>query len=158
MYKMNYINAEGYCGLEYKSPKEQEAEIGNEEDFNNYFYGLYRCLPNEKCEFNTRRNQIRIKHPELVIPIGNNFVLTGQAAYEILSVYYYSQSLMEDYEEDVKKYYFKRYEDVKKAHENAQSLRIAIDLTEGQLGTDRDFEFYIKEAVVNKMLNVWEDK
>ena len=55
-------------------------------------------------------------------------------------------------------YSITRYEDVKKSHENSQSLQVGIDLTEGQLGTDRDFEFYIKEAVVNKMLNVWKDK
>ena len=155
---MNYVNAEGFCGLEYKSPKEKELEINSDKDFDNYFYSLYRCLPNEQCEFNTRRNQIRIKYPDLVIPIGKNFVLTGKAAYEILSIYYYSQSLTEDYEEDVKKYYFKRYEDVKKSHERSQSLQIKIDLTEGQLGTDGDFDFFIKEAVVNKMLNVWKEK
>lgn len=155
MYKMNYANAEGYCGLEYKSPKELESEIGSEEDFNNYFYSLYRCYPYESNEFVNRRNKIKDKYPELVVPVGNNFVLTGQAAYEILSAYYYSQSLVEDYEEDVKNYYFKRYEQVKETHETTQSLLVKIDLTEGQLGTDKDFEFYIKEAVVNKMLNVW---
>ena len=158
MYKMDYVNSEGFCGLEYKSPKEQESEISSDEDFNKYFYSLYRCMPYEKCEFNTRRNKIRLKYPDLVIPIGNNFILTGQAACNILSVYYYSLSLIEDYEEDVKRYYFKRYERVIKAHEDAKSLLIGIDLTEGQLGTDRDFEFYIKEAVLNKTLNVWKDK
>jgi len=155
MYKMNYKNSEGFCGLEYKSPKQLESEIANEEDFHNYFYSLYRCLPNERNEFNNRRNQIRIKYPELVIPIGDNFVLTGQAAYEILSVYYYSQSLVEEHEEDVKKYYIKRFEQVKESHELTQSLKVKIDLTEGQLGTDKDFDMYIKEAVVNKMLTVW---
>ena len=155
MYKMDYANSEGYCGLEYKSPKELEAEINSEEDFSRYFFSLYRCLPNERNEFTNRRNQIRIKYPELVIPIGSNFVLTGQAAYEILSAYYYSQSLVEGYDEDVKGYYFKRYEQVKEAHEKSQSLLVGIDLTEGQLGTDKDFDFYIKEAVVNKMLTVW---
>jgi hypothetical protein len=66
--------------------------------------------------------------------------------------------LVEDYEEDVKKYYFKRYETVKDVHNRAKSLPIPMDLTEGQLGTDRDFDFYIKEAIVNKMLSVWKDE
>jgi hypothetical protein len=158
MYKMDYQNSEGYCGLEYKSPKEQEVEINSNEDFNKYFFSLYRCMPNEECDLNTRRNKLRIKHPELVIPVGDNFVLTGQAACEILSAHYYSLSLVEDYEEDVKKYYFKRYETVKDVHNRAKSLPIPMDLTEGQLGTDRDFDFYIKEAIVNKMLSVWKDE
>jgi len=153
MYKMKYENAEEFCGLEYKSPKAQEAELSSDEDFNKYFYSLYRCMPYEQCEFNDRRNEIKEKYPNLVIPVGNNFVLTGVAACEILSVYYYSLSLIEEYDEDVKKYYFKRYETVKEAHETSQSLE--IDLTEGQLGTDNDFDFYIKEAVVNKTLSVW---
>jgi hypothetical protein len=152
---MDYQNSEGYCGLEYKSPKEQEVEINSNEDFKKYFFSLYRCMPNEDCDLNTRRNKLRIQHPKLVIPVGDNFVLTGQAAYEVLSAHYYSLSMVEEYEEDVKNYYFKRYETVKKVHDRAQSLPVPIDLTEGQLGTDRDFDFYIKEAIVNQMLSVW---
>jgi len=63
--------------------------------------------------------------------------------------------ILEEHEEDVKKYYIKRFEQVKESHELTQSLKVKIDLTEGQLGTDKDFDMYIKEAVVNKMLTVW---
>ena len=155
MYKMDFENSDGYCGLEYKSPKELESEISSDEDFYKFFYSLYRCLPNERNDFNNRRNQIRIKYPELVIPVGNNFILIGEAAYEILTAHFYSLSLIVECEEDVKKYYFKRYEQVKEIHKQSQSLPVKIDLTEGQMGTDKDFEFYIKQAVLNKLLTVW---
>ena len=155
MYKINFANSDGYCGLEYKSPKELESEISSDEDFHKFFYTLYRCPPYERNDFNHRRNQIRIKFPELVIPVGNNFILVGEAAYEILSTYYYSRSLIEEYDEGVKKYYFKRYEQVKEIHKESQSLPVKIDLTEGQLGTDKDYDFYIKQAVLYKLLTVW---
>ena len=151
---MNFSNSDSYCGLEYMSPKEQEAELRTEEDFIRYYYSLYRCLPNEKNDFNNRRNQIRIKYPELVIPFGNYFVLTGNAACEILSTYYYSLSLLEDYNDEEKNYYIERYETVKEKHRKSQSLEVPINLTEGQLGTDNKIEFYVKEAVINKLLTV----
>jgi hypothetical protein len=140
------------------SPKEQEAELRTEEDFKRYYYSLYRCLPNEKNDFNNRRNQIRIKYPELVILFGNYFVLTGNAACEVLSTYYYSLSLLEDYNDEEKNYYIERYETVKEKHRKSQSLDVPINLTEGQLGTDNNIEFYVKEAVINKLLTVWEPK
>ncbi len=158
MYKMNFSNSDSYCGLEYMSPKEQEAELRTEEDFKRYYYSLYRCLPNEKNDFNNRRNQIRIKYPELVILFGNYFVLTGNAACEVLSTYYYSLSLLEDYNDEEKNYYIERYETVKEKHRKSQSLDVPINLTEGQLGTDNNIEFYVKEAVINKLLTVWEPK
>ncbi len=158
MYKMNFSNSDGYCGIEYKSPKDQEAELQTEEDFHRYFFSLYRCSPTERNEFNNRRNQVRIKYPKMVIPFGSNFILTGQAAYEIMSAYYYSLSLVEGYTKEEKNYYFGRYESVKLMYEKSQSLPVPINLTEGQLGTDEMVAFYFKEAIINRLISVWDTK
>jgi len=158
MYKIDYFNSDGYCGLEYKSPKEQESELNSKDDFERYFYSLYRCTPSEQNDFNARRNQMRNKYPKLVIPFGAYFILTGQAAYEIMSTYYYTLSLVAEFSEKEKNYYFDRFNSVKQMHEKSQSLPFPIDMTEGQLGTDENIEFYIKEAIINKLLSVWQTK
>jgi hypothetical protein len=158
MYKINYSNHPSFCGLDYKSPKQLENEMNTYEEFNHFYFNLYRCLPDEECEFNKRRQAIKEKYPDKVIQFGDYYVLNGVAAYEIISAFYYSLSLVEDYEEDVKKYYFKRYEQVKQAHKSAQSLPIPIDLTEGQLGTDSDIEFFVNEAIISRQITVWKNE
>ncbi len=93
-----------------------------------------------------------------MIPFGEYFILTGQAAYEIMSTYYYTLSLVTEFSEKEKNYYFDRFNSVKQMHEKSQSLPFPIDMTEGQLGTDENIEFYIKEAIINKLLSVWQTK
>jgi len=153
-YKIAYRNSQEFCGLYYYSPKDLESSIGDDEDYRRYFYSLYRCSPDEDNDFNRRRNEIADKYPELVVYVGDYFVLTGQAACEILSTYYYSLSIIDDYDRQTKDYYFGRYESVLSYHQRTQSLPFPIILTEGQLGTDSNIGALIHEAVLCGMLRV----
>jgi hypothetical protein len=152
MYKVNLNNGSGSVGVEVLTPGQLEQQMTTEEDYKRYFYSLYRCSPDEKSDFNYRRNAIKEKYPDLVISFGKYFSLQGVAAYEILSSFYYSLSLIEEYDQETQDYYFNRYEEVKDAHESSQSLPFPINLTEGQLGTDHKFNFYLKEMLVNRQL------
>ena len=47
---------------------------------------------------------------------------------------------------------------MKSLYEKSQSLPVSINLTEGQLGTDEKIAFYVKEAVVNNLISIWDPK
>lgn len=126
-YKIEYKNSEGFCGLDYSSPKDLESSMGDDEDYRRYFYSLYRCSPDEDNDFNRRRAEIAQKYPELVLDVGEYFVLTRQAACEILTTYYYSLSIIDDYDRQTRDYYFGRYEGVLSFHQRTQSLAIPIN-------------------------------
>jgi hypothetical protein len=155
MYKINYFNEPGFCGLEYKSPKQLEAEMSSYEEFAKFYFNLYRCLPDEDNEFNKRRHSIKEKYPDKVVILGEYYVLFGVAAYEILAAFYYSLFLIEGSDDVEKKYYFRRYERIKEAHNKSQSLPKPIDLSEGQLGTDEDISFFINEAIKSRQITIW---
>lgn len=150
MHKVYFSNDSSYCGIAYKSQKQLESEIVSDDDFKKYYFSLYRCSPDEDNDFNRRRTGIKNIHPDLSIPVGKYFILLGQAAHEILDLYYYSLSVFEDLDEKSKQYYARRCETVKIKHERARSF--SIDLTEGQLGTDDDIEFYITKAFANNQI------
>ena len=155
MYKMSYMNATGFCGLEYRSPAQLESQMNSPEDFRHFYFALYRCSPDEDNEFNKRRTEVSIKYPKLVIPLGNYYVLEGHAASEILSTFYHSLTLCDDIDDEAKSYYVSRYETVIEINRKAQALPIPLNLTEGQLGTDRTIERMVHEAVLCRQLTVW---
>ena len=153
-YRIEHRDSNGFFVLDYLSPKDLEASMGDDEGYRRFFYSLYRCQPDEANDFNRRRFLIAEKYPALVIDVGDYFILTGQAACEILSTHYYSLSIIEDYDQKIKDYYFGRYEEVLSFHQRTQSLPIPINLTEGQLGTDSNIGALIHEAVLHGMLRV----
>ena len=155
MYKLDFENSNDFCGLEYQSPAEMEASVSDDRSFKKYYFGIYRCSPDEKNEINILRVSVKEKYPDLVIPVGAHFILSGKAACKVLSSYYYSRSLLEDQPQIHAAYYKQRYESVAKRHDDSQSLPKPINLTEGQLATDFDSEFYIKIAVLEKRLTLW---
>jgi len=153
-YRIEHRDYRGFFVIDYLSPKDLEASMGDDEGYRRYFYSLYRCPPDEVNDFNRRRVSIAEKYPAFVIDVGDFFILTGQAACEILSTHYYSMSIIEDYDQKIKDYYFGRYEEVLSFHQRTQSLPIPINLTEGQLGTDSNIGALIHEAVLHGMLRV----
>jgi len=140
----------------FLTPAQLEAEMASEQDYYGYYYSLYRCLPSDNNELNKRRDQIKERFPQLSInlPFNEFYVLEGVAAYEILSTFYYSLHVDElhDITTEERKYYLKRFEQVKTAHERSQNLPYPINLTEGQLGTDREMELYYSQMLLNRQL------
>jgi len=155
MYKLTYMNASGFCGLDYRSPAQLESQMNSTEDFHHFYFALYRCSPDENNDFNKRRNEVSLKYPKLVIPFGDYYVLEGNAAAEILATFYHSLTLVDDIEDETKHYYASRYQDVVEKNQSSQSLPFPINLTEGQLGTDRNIQRMVHEAVLCRQLTVW---
>jgi len=86
-YRIEHRDSRGFFVLDYLSPKDLEAIMGDDEGYRRYFYSLYRFSPDEDNDFNRRRAETSKKYPELVLDVGGYFVLTGQAACDILSTY-----------------------------------------------------------------------
>ncbi len=131
----------------YKSPSLLESSIFTEDDYRKFHFALYGCAPDEEGGINERRREISIKYPEKTVPCGRYFILTGVAAFEALSAFYYSIHLVETLPEDLRAYYLERFEQIKEMHQRSQSLPVPIDLTEGQFGTDKRMEIYVNEAI-----------
>lgn len=127
---------------------EQELD-GTEKTFEEYFYAIYHCSYFEKSGIKERREQLANFYPNNVIKVGNFFVLDGEAAFSALSSYYQALVQAETLDEDFKEYIAKRLIEIEKAHKSSQSLRIPINLTEGQLSNDKQLSFFACLAIDN---------
>lgn len=121
---------------------------GSEERFAAFFFALYQCSPDEPAGVNDRREQLRQEMPTKVLPVGKRFVLTGEAAYQALSGYYLGLSL-DALNDNLRDYAKERLEAVTASHRDSQSLRIAVDLTEGQLARDHRLELLTCMSLLN---------
>ncbi len=154
MYKIKLSNSDEYCSIDCTSPKQLEQNLNSMHDYEKYFFSLYRCFPYDDNDFIKRRNLIREKFPDLVIAFGDYYILTGQAASEVLTTFYYSHTLIDEYDDALKNYFWKRYNSTKEKHQNSQSLPFPINLTEGQLGTDEDIEIFFKQSLISYSITV----
>jgi hypothetical protein len=133
--------------LIYVPPSHIERNIATEQDYRELHYAIYCCSPDDQGGINQRRTELSIKYPDKIVPCGQYFILTGVAAAEALTAFYYSVHLEDSLPEELRDYYFNRYQTVKEMHEKSQSLPVPIDLTERQFATDKRMELYVTEAI-----------
>ena len=122
---------------------------GSEERFAAYFFAIYHCSADERAGINERREQLRQEFPTKAIPVGQRFVLAGEAAFLALAAYYQALISCETSADNFRAYSNERLDAIKIAHRNSQSLPIPIDLMEGQLSQDRGLEFLTCIAISN---------
>ena len=127
----------------------ERALDGSEERFAVYFFAIYHCSPDEPAGINERREQLRQTFPTKATPVGQRFVLAGEAAYLALAAYYQALIICETLKDDFRAYASERLEAITNAHRNSQSLPIPIDLMEGQLSQDFRLEFLTCIAIDN---------
>jgi hypothetical protein len=143
-------NASGNGNLRFASTVALEQELdGTENTFEEYFFALYHCSYSEKSGIRQRRDELAKFYPNNVIKVGSYFVLDGEAAFSALSSYYQALIEAETLDEDFKEYIAKRLVEIEKAHRSSQSLRIPINLTEGQLSNDNQLSFFACLAIDN---------
>lgn len=63
---------------------------------------------------------LSLKHPDLVIRFGDYFVLQGNAAAEILSMFYYSLTLVDNIDDEMKECNSSRYQHVTERNQASQ--------------------------------------
>lgn len=119
----------------------EQALDGSEETYRRYFFALYHCSPDEDCALNERRKLVRAQYPEKVVEVGQRFVLVGEAAFQIVSAYFQGLAIQGSPDE-FREYAKRRHEVIVRMHRSSQSLSVPIDLTEGQLSSDSDLDFY----------------
>lgn len=122
---------------------------GSDKSFEEYFFALYHCSPDEPAEINDRRQQLCAQYPAKTIQVGRHFVLSGQPAFQALAAYYQGYVLAESLSEEFRAYSQKRLDAMVEVHRKSQSLPVPIDLTEGQLSEDRDLGFLTCIAISN---------
>lgn len=120
---------------------------GGEDRFAAYYFALYHCSPDEPAGINERREELKLRFPDKVIPVGKRFVLTGEPAFQALAAYYQSLVTCETLPDDFRTYASERLVQITTAHQDSQSL--SIDLTEGQLCQDFRLEFLACVAISN---------
>src|SRR5512146_1996 len=94
----------------------ERALDGNEERFAAYFFAMYHCSPDESAGINERREQLRQTFPNKVIPVGQRFVLAGEAAYLALAAYYQALIGCETLTDDFRSYVSERLDAITNAH------------------------------------------
>lgn len=122
---------------------------GSDDSFNEYFFALYHCSPDEKAEINDLRKKLREQYPSKAIEVGRHFVLAGEAAFQALAAYYQAYMLCETQSDDFRAYSKRRLDAMIDAHRKSQLLPVPIDLTEGQLSEDRELGFLTCIAISN---------
>jgi hypothetical protein len=126
----------------------EQALDGSEEAFRRYYFALYHCLPDEGNDLNARRVSVQRQYPDKSVKVGNRFVLVGEAAFQVVSVYYQALRLHGS-PDAFREHASRRHEDILRKHRASQSLPVPIDLTEGQLCVDPDLDFYACLALSN---------
>ena len=143
-------NPKSIGNLRFMSTAAMERGLeGSEERFAAYFFAIYRCSPDEPAGINERREQLRQEFPSKAIPVGQHFVLAGEAAYLALAAYYQALIICETLTDDFRAYARERLDAITTAHRNSQSLPVPIDLMEGQLSQDFRLEFLTCIAISN---------
>lgn len=139
-------NSDG--NLRFVSTKLLESELdGSESTFEDYFFSIYRYSYKDGSAVKTLREQLCNEYPNNVIRVGNYFVLEGEAAFLSLSSYYDALINASDIGEDFRVYFEERLAEITKKHNGSQSLRIPINLTEGQLSYDSRVELHTSIAL-----------
>jgi hypothetical protein len=137
--------------LRFSSIRVLEANLdGSHEAFQRYYFALYHCSSDDsEAGINILREQLRQKHPELVIQVGDRFVLTGIAAYTALNAYY--SALIKDgqFGDEYKKYLSDRLQEINTRSLRSESLPVPIRLTEAQLIHDPQLELLTCVALRN---------
>ena len=110
---------------------------------------MYQCSPDEPAGINDLRKHLQQKFPDKALPVGRHFILYGEPAFQALSAYYQALVDCETLSNDLREYAGRRFDAVKIAHVDSQSLPIPIDLTEGQLSQDELLKFYTCVAIRN---------
>ena len=151
-------NASSLGNLRFVSTASLERGLdGSYETFYEYFFAIYHCSYAEDSGIKQRRLDLSKTYPKNVVEVGDYFVLTGEAAYQALSAYYYTITLTETLSEEYKGYMAMRLEEVTSAHKASQSLPIPVDLTEGQLANDKHMELLTCIAIGNGQIVVAND-
>ena len=157
-YSIIRANASSLGNLRFVSTASLERGLdGSYETFYEYFFAIYHCSFAENSGIKERRDELAKFYPKNVVEVGDYFVLTGEAAYQALSAYYYTITLTETLSEEYKGYMAKRLEEVTSAHKASQSLPIPVDLTEGQLANDKRMEMLTCIAIGNGQVVVAND-
>lgn len=148
-------NASSVGNLRYISTVNLEQELdGSYDKFNEYFFAIYHCSYAEVSGIKERREELANFYPNNVIKVGEYFVLDGEAAFSALTSYYLALIQAETLSDEYRDYIAERLEEVTSAHKASQSLRIPINLTEGQLANDRKMEFLTCIAIGNGQIVV----
>lgn len=143
-------NASSIGNLRFVSTASLERGLdGSYETFYEYFFAIYHCSYAEDSGIKERRLELSKTYPKNIVEVGDYFVLTGEAAYQALSAYYYTLTITDTLSDEYREYMAKRLEDVTTAHKASQSLPIPVDLTEGQLANDKNMELLTCIAIGN---------
>ena len=126
----------------------ERALDGSDEAFQRYFFALYHCSPEEPNDLNARRANVQKLYPEKAVKVGAQFVLVGEAAFQVVSAYYQALAVNSS-PEAFREYANRRHEVILGKHRSSQSLPVPVDLTEGQLCADPDLDFYTCLALSN---------
>jgi hypothetical protein len=141
--------------LRFASTAVMERNLdGSAKQFQEYFFAIYHCLPDEKdAGIVSLRERMREQFPDKAIGVGKYFVLQGEPAFQSLRAYYYAIATQHQ-DEHMREYFAGRQAELETAHAASQSLPIPVDLTEGQLNSDRQLEFLTLLALDNGQVNI----
>ncbi len=122
---------------------------GGEDRFARYFFAIYHCSPDEPSGISDLREQLKLKYPSKAAPVGQRFVLLGEAAFTALAAYYQALSEAESLSDEYRAHSKERLAEITELHQNSQSLPVPVDMTEGQLAQDKRLEFLTCLALRN---------
>jgi hypothetical protein len=141
--------------IQFASTRAMEQALdGSDDSFEQYFFAIYHCSPFESAGIVERRNQLRNENPEKAIPVGKNFVLSGESAWLALAAYYQALVNCDTLSDDFRAHAGEHLAAIEAKHRRSQSLPIPIELTEGQLSHDDRLEFYASLAISNGQIIV----
>ncbi len=132
----------------------ERALDGTDACFGRYFFALYHCTLNEPAGIHDLRQQLRQRFPDKVTPVGDRFVLAGEAAFLALAGYHRALVECETLPDDFRAYAAERLAAITETHRKSQALPVPIDLTEGQLAQDKRLEFLTCVALDNRQIIV----
>jgi predicted transcriptional regulator len=135
--------------LVYASIKSLENAIDSEDEFRQYFFSIYHCMPDEDAAINRLRAELRNQSPGDSTDVGRYFVLYGESAYKALSWYYTAITKTDTLTQEYRDYYAERLIEVSLKHSRSQGLPKPIDLSEGQLADDPKMNFLATLALMN---------
>ncbi len=127
----------------------EQALDGSDEAFHRYFHALYNCSPDSDNTINQHRQRLHEEYPEKAVPVGQYFVLWGEAAVKSLRSYYSELVANESLSDDFRGYANGRLQAIELRHLTSQGLSVPIDLSEGQLSKDDYLDFYTCVALSN---------
>jgi len=130
----------------------ERALDGTDKAFEQYYFSLYHCSPDESAGINQYREQLRLSHPEKAVSIGRHFVLWGHPAHHALTWYFEQLSNVTTLSDEFRAYAKHRLAEITSKHQKSQGLPVPIDLSEGQLSDDPTLTFYACLALDNQQI------